>query len=635
MKRVEVIILKERHIQLLKFLLYSSTPKPIDSLMDKWSVSERTIKYDLSTIRKELKTIDIKLLNKKGKGYYFSPEDKPKLVKYYSLPVLDTTKETVQNDIILYTLFVSNPATLTDLSNELFYDESSIRRFIEEIEISNNLIHLSILDNLIVQLDGPEIEIRKLYVEIIQEKLKAITGIELSARLKRVFPIYADRFETKWIKKSEETVQKVIQDKRIWISEKSFEYLLLFIYISYLRRNINFECHDTTNSSHVMIEKFKGEYNFARDLLKQLYWGKVQEGEILYLVQIMIENNIFSDGLLDENTEEKLSQTIGQMMELLAKQYPSFEFHRDDLVRDLRPHLRQIIRKTKIGGTFQPNPLFYQVKQKYNKHYQIAQTIYYKFSTIFNIEYSDNEASLIAIYLYKNTIYEEDKQYSAYLVCGTGRGFSKLLETRIGNIFPNITILERLSSFHLLNKHKVSNADLIISTIELPEQLIPVVKISSFLGRKDIQLINQVLDYGTSSPSLLIDRTDQNHPISLIGKEHDLKDHEISINQENASVFSNILLDLYTFMVDLPEEYNINQEKLLGISIHLTIALPRYFDTENNLEDDEIIDEVLAIEKKHPILAKEMDIFLNTIENSIGKGISYIERYALYQYIIN
>src|SRR5699024_916006 len=140
---------------------------------------------------------------------------------------------------------------------------------------------------------------------------------------------------------------------------------------------------------------------------------------------------------------------------------------------------------------------------------------------------------------------------------------------------PNIIILERLSSLHLLKKQDISKADLIISTIDLPDKGVPVVKISSFLGRRDIQLINQVLDYGTASTDLSIIRDDSSD-LSNNSFEQLLDQGKLtSLNKEHAVTFSNIILDLYSTMVNLPDIYDINQEKLLGISIHLIIALPR------------------------------------------------------------
>jgi len=75
----------KRKIKLVEELLYSSSPLSIRYLTNEFSVSERIIKYDISKIRKEIEEIGAELLNKKGTGYYFSPDAKPRLIKYYGL----------------------------------------------------------------------------------------------------------------------------------------------------------------------------------------------------------------------------------------------------------------------------------------------------------------------------------------------------------------------------------------------------------------------------------------------------------------------------------------------------------------------------------------------------------------------
>lgn len=708
--------MQERQLAILTSLLYSSTPRSTEALMAEWSVSERTIKYDLSQLRAALKVHGIKLLNKKGIGYYFSPADKPKLIDAYSLADLENTQEQIQSNVLLYTLFVKSPALLTDVAERLFFDVSTIKRYVGDIELEQTAIDagivLQLIDGTKFSVLGPELPLRKFYVSLFQHELKTVQSIELKFRLQQAFPLYEEVFDTDWFTKAEEQLKVTISKHSLWISEWSFEYLTLYLYVMYLRQarlkrplsseqswsrlgdlsglgkisgsqvnassggrnvsgglsdasaGVNKEGHstdslseakldnldesasqdETTDSAElsqswslagdVMTESFKGERAFAEDVLKQLYWGKVAVGEVAHLVQVMLEQNIFSEQALDASGEARLKQVISSMLAALAVNYPEHSFDQASLTSDLTPHLKQIIRKKQLGGHLTPNPLFHQVKQKYRQHYQMAQLIYRLFSKAYGIDYSDNEASLLAIYLYKNSQDLEQKTYTAYLVCGTGRGFSKLLETRLHNIFPNVEVMESLSSYHLLKQSNLAKVDLIISTISLPESDIPVVKISSFLGRKDIQSINQVLEYGTTasdlpfaSEEIPVLNPSPTYQTTLTGQESPLL-------KENALTFSNILLDLYSTMVSLPDGYQINQEKLLGISIHLIIALPRYFEAESIEHNQEIVDEVIAIEKKHKALAREMNAFLNRVEQTLGQGIPYMERYALYQYIL-
>src|SRR5690625_3638968 len=123
----------ERQLEIIKKILYSSSPFSIKNLMQTFFVSERTIKYDISDIRKKLKEIDVKLLNKKGFGYYFLPETKAKLIEHFALSDPEDTLIKDQTNLLMYTLFQENPASLTSISEKLFFDVSTIKRYIEEI----------------------------------------------------------------------------------------------------------------------------------------------------------------------------------------------------------------------------------------------------------------------------------------------------------------------------------------------------------------------------------------------------------------------------------------------------------------------------------------------------------------------
>lgn len=92
--------MKERQIELIKNILYSSSPLSIEELIDNFSVSERAIKYDIADIRDELNRINVELINKKGLGYYFSPDAKPTLIDYFALSDYENTLKNDQTDML-------------------------------------------------------------------------------------------------------------------------------------------------------------------------------------------------------------------------------------------------------------------------------------------------------------------------------------------------------------------------------------------------------------------------------------------------------------------------------------------------------------------------------------------------------
>lgn len=619
--------MNERQIEVIKTLLYSVSPLSIQKIQEKFDVSERTVKYDISIIRTEFKKYNLNLLNKKGIGYYISPEEKPFIIKKYSLyDDFEDQQYSDFEDIMLYLLLIEEPANKERVASVLYYSNFSIKNFIQE-GAKNLPSSMSIkqITESEFSLFGSEREIRAYYVSLLFKKLKKVRKQEITKMFLNTFPLFEEKINEKKLLRIETILKQRIKNQKIWISESAYIKLFIHLYIVQLRKNY------TVHYSKKELEfykEFKSEYNFAKEVLTEIYWGMIEPHEFINLVEVMTENNVFVEDSFDLSVEERLDSVLNKMIIQVKEQHPKFELNSSDFKKDVTPHLKQILRRNQLGIEDKPNPLFYQIKQNYQIFFYTAKKLYRILCDEFDLPYSDDEVSYLTIYLYKNTFQKTEKEYSVYIVCGTGRGFSKLLKTRLTNIFENIKVIDCLSSFHLLKRNEIAKADFVVSTIDLPDIDIPVVKISSFLGQEDVNNIQQILDYGAQVSSF---------PVPLNNKSSLIKDDlsEVSISEESTVVFSNMFLSLFNLMVEFPPEYRINQEKILGITIHLIIALPRYYTADFINDDKDLVDEVIRIEKEHPRIAKRMTEFLEVVQNTIGKGIPYEERYALYQYIVN
>lgn len=619
--------MNERQQKIVNILVYNVSPVDISELQSQTGVSERTIKYDIATIRKKFKTINSKVLNKKGVGYYISPEDKPTIIKEFSLE--NTVEEKKNGDfinVLMYLLFVKNSASVSEIAEKLYFSELSIKTFIkEERNRLPNTFSLKNTSNSVISLEGSERDIRDFYSNIFFEKIKNLGKQEVATNFYNAFPLFQEEISIEKTSKIEKKFQNSIKKWDIWISEEAYIRLVLHLLIADLRKELNVRFSEKET---ILYQKFSNEYHFAEELLAELYWGMTKESEILNVVEVMADNNVFIDYSIEASKEKHLNDVVNKMVEHLLEYYPAYRVNAQEFMQDVIPHLRHTLRRYQLEVEEKSNPLFYQIKQNYQEYFSVAKVLYTFFCDEFQLPYSENEVSYLTIYLYKNISLKNEKSYSIYIVCGTGRGFSKLLETRIKNIFDNIEVIACISSFHLLQKQELSKADFLISTIDLPDMDVPVIKISSFLGKDDIQNIQRLVDYGAQFSVLPLPQKD-----SLPSKDFSIQG--ANLIQKNAVIFSDLFLRLFTLMMDLPADYNTNQDKILGITIHLIIALPRYYDSDFVDADQDLVNEVLRIEKKHPVVAKKMKEFLETIENSIGKGIPFEERYALYQYIVN
>ncbi|WP_440896589.1 BglG family transcription antiterminator [Amphibacillus sp. Q70] len=618
--------MKERQEKIINTLLFSVSPVKISNLQEDIGVSERTIKYDIAEIRKEFIKNGWRLLNKKGVGYYITPEDKRILIKKYSLK----SESDLNNDdflnILMYLLLVENPASIRDIADKLFLNELTIKKYIKQ-EMSDvqkqNIIKFN--TGSVISLVGNERNIRQFFLNLSFSQMEKMNKNEVALKMQRSFPFFKEDITIESYLRIERIFRKVVKKWNVWISEEAYIRLVLHLFIVYLRKDYKLNYLD---SEVTLFKKLKNEYNFSKVLLDELFWGIIDPQEVLNLVEVMANNNVFIDDDIEWSNEERLKDVVERMIDYITNHYPAYTVNKDDFIEDIIPHLRHTLREHQLGVVEYTNPLFYQIKRNYQEYFSIAKELCILFCDEFQLSFSENKVSYLTIYLYKNISLKVKRPYYVYVVCGTGRGFSKLIQTRISNKFENIEIIDTLSSFRLLQQKELSKADFIISTISLPETDIPVVKISSFLGTEDIDKIQRVLDYGTQFSILPLPQSKDR----IMDESSEVSSH---LSKEGTVAFSNTLLKLFSMMVDLPAEYNIDQEKILGLTMHLVIALPRYFESDSTDDDQELVEEVIEIEKKHPVVAKEIKHYLESVEEMIGKGISYGERYAMYQYIIN
>ena len=98
----------------------------------------------------------------------------------------------------------------------------------------------------------------------------------------------------------------------------------------------------------------------------------------------------------------------------------------------------------------------------------------------------ENEIGFLTLY-FAMALEEESPQIPTLIMCATGVGTSELLRVKVEKKFPDLKIVETISSFNLamaLKKHPETR--LIISTIRSSSQVdIPVVVVSAMLTKED------------------------------------------------------------------------------------------------------------------------------------------------------
>lgn len=598
--------MNKRQLNILELLYHSPLPIDIDEIINNEKVSKRTIRYDISVIKHYLiENYNISLINRRKKGYYIRPKDKIILIGLF-----EKREDSISNrlkELILLIAFSEKNLSIYDLSNEMYFSESTIRNVISELKDLNNLT-LSITEDKHLFFENSEKEIRNILTNfMVKESFKEYKDNELFKSFNDLLK-YIDLVDIENIKK----IVNITNEKyNIWISNYSYSSVIHYLIITILRvKKGQFITNDIQD-----ISLFSDEYAYSKEIINKVVGNN--EEEILSFTNFIISNGVFIDS--SNKIDEKFNKSIDLMIDYFSNSKIK-NLNIDSLHDDISRHLGQFLKRKRIGVIENNNPLLEDIKINYPNYYEVATNGYEIFRKEMNLDYSESEISYIAIYIYKSHKEKNEKNYNVITVCGTGRGLAKLLQTRLENTFNNITVTKNLFSYHFISDNELKNVDFIVSTVKLPKLNKDVILVSSFLGKNDVRKIRDYIDYGNSIASV---------PFKYENSS------EVIINEMDANfpnIYSNIFLKLYDSILDLPEEYNIKEEKMLGMTIHLIIAMPRIVNEEP--ENLDFLQEIINLEKEHPKVAKILNDFFTYLEKLLKIKLVAQEKYAFYQYIL-
>ena len=101
------------------------------------------------------------------------------------------------------------------------------------------------------------------------------------------------------------------------------------------------------------------------------------------------------------------------------------------------------------------------------------------------------------------------------------------------------------------------------------------------------------------------------------------------------NLLSRLILTLLEYTSKFPESYKMSQDALLGLIIHMSMAIPRWY--EGRKEQTSTYDyetEYSRIRREHKEIFEIMEKFFGLVEESLQVSIAIEEKMAFFLYII-
>ena len=472
-----------RQIFLLEFLLKQHEYLSANQLAEKYGVSTKTVYQDIDKLNDffdegELKSRIVKVPRK---GIKLSADKERKkihsllLVNKHESGVQDFSPEYRESELIKRLFINQEDLDIYDFAEEMYVTESTVHRDIDKLEKNLGQFNLKIRikhDQLFV--DGDEWNIRK----ALQSYVIQAQSLGREENIERFF-------SEKDIEICKEAISRLSQKYHHQFSEE-YSCLLLVECLVFKKRTEHNNCLTERTSNLINDLNHLEVYFFSGELLESVInksFSEISPYEIEAMAYSLLAYG-FSIQSADyiQNIEHQVNELIIKVSNLL-----SLDLSKDNHLKlMLSNHISKMIFRLR-NQIYITNPALEEIKKQYSSLFNVIWIAIRGLSKYYEINISNEELAFIVIH-FQLAIEKIVKPLNIVVICQNGIATSELIMSKLHKIFDSDAKITNINAREL-DFYDLSNIDLIISTIALPEVTVPVIEVSPILTKDEIESI--------------------------------------------------------------------------------------------------------------------------------------------------
>ncbi len=484
----------QRQINLLNDILGTNNENNISILSNKYSISERMLRYDISEInqlfikyfKKEILEIKDNLILKNISNLEY--------LEYIDLiPFEEYSLNSIEREyLIMLDIFLfDNNFKLQDIVNRYNISKTTIRTAIKNI--NNNLkefdIYLSFEQNNIkgYTIIGSELNIRKYLINLVRNIKMYFQHNHIMLKIIREkinkFSKNIDEIKAK------ELLTSFLKTENIKINDEAFEIITYYIFFSKNRNyyNKNIVNDDIDNKLFLIntveykriLDKFLSEDFFENDcqILTDFYLGlyNFNEKYSFFLNWIKIEQFV-EDILKNLSIEFKIDFSKDKIL-------------RKELLHHIKPAIYRMKNKLNLGES-----IIEDVKKEYNDIYVKTKKALIYLEDILDITLDDEEIAFISIMLKRaidrNYQLNKSEKIKILIVCGFGYSSSKFIYENLTDNFY-VEVIDIIPFNQLVDYKKLKDIDLIVTTLDFELNTHEVIKVNAIFKNEDFEKLEK------------------------------------------------------------------------------------------------------------------------------------------------
>lgn len=472
-----------RQIFLLEFLLKQHEYLSANQLAEKYGVSTKTVYQDIDKLNDFFDEGELKSRIDKvpRKGIKLSADEERKkihsllLVNKHESGVQDFSPEYRESELIKRLFINQEELDIYDFAEEMYVTESTVHRDIDKLEKNLGQFNLKIRikhDQLFV--DGDEWNIRK----ALQSYVIQAQSLGREEKIERFF-------SEKDIEICYEAISRLSQKYHHQFSEE-YSCLLLVECLVFKKRTENNNCLTERTSNLINDLNHLEVYFFSGELLESIInksFSEISPYEIEAMAYSLLAYG-FSIQSADyiQNIEHQVNELINKVSNLL-----SLDLSKDNHLKlMLSNHISKMIFRLR-NQIYITNPALEEIKKQYSSLFNVIWIAIRGLSKYYEINISNEELAFIVIH-FQLAIEKIVKPLNIVVICQNGIATSELIMSKLHKIFDSDAKITNINAREL-DFYDLSNIDLIISTIALPEVKVPVIEVSPILTKDEIESI--------------------------------------------------------------------------------------------------------------------------------------------------
>lgn len=566
------MILLDRQYQLLHLLIENKKYYLSASYYcEKLSVSTKTIYQDLNQLNELGGDIGVVIKRVPAKGIKIVGNNKhlASLIKLMEKELKQDrySPERRRIDIIKNVLLANEKVTLEYMSKKYYVSKTSLYNDLTYINriFTGSVKILS--DTNGVHVRGEEIKVQRAIIQVIFY----FSNLNTELSFESILLLFFDKNLVEMIYKI------ILQDYRDLILDVSDYYiqsLISSVIVQIARLKIG---HHISNEKE-LTNNFSNNYDID-DEIREIYKLIARTSKVDFndLDQQYFSRQFYAHRIID--SIDLIKSDYSQSIKTFIKRMSHLErinFNNDErLIESLTLHVPAMILRLQLGVHIQ-NPMLRGIRES---HSVLFSEVWYAssiFESKYEINMNDDEVSLLVMH-FQIAIEKYKKNNNIIIVCQYGMTSAQLIYSKVRKFLPkddnvSVVMLEEL------NEIDHENIDLIISSVDISNEGLPIVKVTPLINNQDyINIItsytNQVLDINYDS----IENLNENN-----------KNEKISqyINQD--LIFTNLTFlnknDFLDFSINKIEEAGLvtssyrksifDREKIGSTGLESGVALP-------------------------------------------------------------